>query len=824
MEILTDVRLALRRLRSAPAFSAGVIGTLAIGLAAATSMYTVVDGVLLKPLPFRDSHNLVRVGADFTGRELRDVGLSQPELDDYAKRSGAFESIAGIWSISANVTGSDRPERVEVLLAGASYFSLLGARPALGRTFVESDAQPGIAAPIVISDAFWRRGYGASPSAIGRTLRIDDDPYEIIGVMPPDFRHPAATVETDVDVWAASGWISSPFPPPAYSARFIRFAIGRLNPGVSLEEARTRVENLARQIASEHPGDYPPRLGWTPRVTSVAAELVAGVRPALWILMGAITFLLVIAITNISNLLLARAAAREREIAVQRALGAGAWRVARTLLIEGTVLTAIGAALGLVLCPWLVSLLLASAPEGLPRATDVRVDLRALLFATAVAAMTSLLVSLAPALQSSRSDVINRLKEIGRGVQGGKRARLVRRGLVVAQVATAIVLMSGAGLLTRSLRNLTKVDTGIASTNILTTRIWLPQPNDPSSGPYFRHDARAVFMHKVLDRLQASPGVASAGLAVTLPLVQEPGRPVAFTAEGWTPDKSESARAAFLPVTPGYFHTLGVRAISGRLFEDRDDERTGRVAILNQTAARAYFAGEDPVGRRLQFVGRGGQVPPNAPFMTVVGVVPDVREDGIDAVVPPGLYLSLWQTSGLQLTVVARGVNGLPPSEVIRSAVQEADPNVPLYAMRSIEELAERGLAQRRFAARLIAAFAALAVLLAAFGLHSVIAYNVRLRTHEIGVRLALGATASHVLRMVLAEGLGLATIGVAVGLAGAIGVSRLLSTLLFNVSPRDPATLVAVVLLLLLVAALATLAAASRAARIPLAVALRPE
>jgi len=331
-------------------------------------------------------------------------------------------------------------------------------------------------------------------------------------------------------------------------------------------------------------------------------------------------------------------------------------------------------------------------------------------------------------------------------------------------------------------------------------------------------------MHRVLDRLQATPGIASAGLGTTLPLVQEAGRPVAFTAEGWTPDKSESARAAFLPVTPGYFHALGVRAISGRLFEDRDDQRTPRVAIINQTAARAYFPGEESVGRRLQLIGRNGQVPPNAPFITVVGVVPDVREDGIDAPVPPGLYLSLWQTSGLQLSIVARGVSGLPSSEAIRAAVQESDPNVPLYAMRSIEELAGRGLAQRRFAARLIAAFAALALLLAAFGLHSVIAYNVRLRTHEIGVRLALGATASHVLRMVLTEGLGLALAGVAAGIAGALGVSRLLSTLLFNVSPRDPVTLAAVVALLLVVAGLATLAAASRAARIPLAIALRPE
>ena len=822
--MITDIRLAIRRLWAGPGFAVGVIGTLALGLAAATSMYTVVDGVLLKPLPFTEPDRLVRLGADFTGRSLRDIGLSQPELEDFARRSGAFASIAGVWSITANLVGADRPERVEVLLASPDYFAVLDVRAAIGRTFTLADAQPGIAAPIVISDEFWRRAFGGSPAVIGRTLRIDDDPYEVVGVMPAGFRHPAPTVETDVDVWAASGWKSSPFPPPGYSARFIRFAIGRLQPGVSLVEARARVDNLGRQLTAEHPDDYVARLGWTPRLTPLAENLVAGVRPALWVLMGGITFLLVIAVTNVSNLLLTRATAREREIAVQRALGAGSWRIARSLMVEGAVLTAAGAATGLLLCPWLVGLLLRTAPDRLPRAADINVDLRALLFATALAAVVAVFVSLAPALQVARAGIVDRLKESGRGVPGSRRTRLLRRGFVVAQVAVAILLLAGAGLLVRSLHNVTNVRTGIDPRLVMTARTWLPQPNDPSSGPYFTHPARAALIRRIIERLEASPGVAHAGFSTTLPLVEDGIRPTAFAAEGWSPDKSDSARASLVPVSPGYFRALGITPVSGRVIADQDDERAQRVVVLNETAARAYFPEESPVGRRFRFVGRRGQVPADAPWLTIVGVVPDVREEGIDAAVAPVMYLSLWQNSNLALTVVAKGTTALPPADLIRTAIQQADPNVPIFATRSVDELMDRGLAQRRFAARLIAAFALMALALASFGLHSVIAYNVKLRTHEIGVRLALGATAGQIRRMVLGEGMRLATVGVVVGVIGAVLLSRVLATLLFEVPPRDPLTLSAVVGLLLAVVALATFAAARRVGSIDLAIALRPE
>ena len=361
--MLQHVRLALRRMRRNPLFTFSAAGTLALGVAATTSIYTVVDGVLLKPLPFPRSDTLVRVTSDYNTANLRDVGLSLPELEDLQQRSGVFEDIAGIWPITANLTGSDRPERVEVLLASPNYFDLLEAHAALGRTFTMRDQVPGIATVTVISDGLWRRGFAGDPNILGRKLRIDEDVYEIVGVMPPAFRHPSVTLETDVEVWAPSGWKAAPFPPPGYSVRFMPSAIGRLKPDLSIRDASTAVERLAQTLGQEHPDDYPPRLGWTPRVRPLAADLVAGVRPALLLLMAGVVCVLLIAISNISNLLLVRAVEREREIAIQRALGASRSRVIASLLVEGTVLALTGGAVGFLASLWGVDLLMQLAPR-----------------------------------------------------------------------------------------------------------------------------------------------------------------------------------------------------------------------------------------------------------------------------------------------------------------------------------------------------------------------------------------------------------------------------------------------------------------------------
>jgi putative ABC transport system permease protein len=823
MPLTQDLRLAIRRIRRNPLFATTIAGTLAVGIGATTAMYTVVDGVLLKPLAFRSPQTLVRVTADYAAAGQRDIGMSQPELDDFAQRSGAFEAIAGIWPITANLTGSDRPERVEVLLASANYFDLLGVPPAAGRTFTDRDFHPGIATVAVISDALWRRGFGADPQILGRKLRIDEDVYEIIGVMPPSFRHPSVTLETDVEVWAPSGWRSAPFPPPGYSVKFIPSAIARLKAGVSIDDGRSRVENLAREMRREHADDYPTHLGWTPRVTPLAADLVAAIQPALLVLMGAMVFVLVIAITNISNLLLVRAASREREVAVQRALGASRWRILTTLLVEGLVLAALGGLAGFLLSLWGVDVLLRMVPDRLPRAADIGVDRRVFLFAVTISGITGLLAGLAPALQSARTDVLARLKEAGRSHQGGPRARAIRNALVIAQIAMAVLLLSGAGLLARSLHNLQGLETGLATDRLLTARLWLPQPNEPSMGPYFEHATRVVLIRGILERLHATPGIAHAGLATALPLTADSGT-ASFAAEGWPVDRRDFATATTAAVSPGYFHALGITLVSGRLLQDGDDPRVDRAVVINESLARLYFPGEDPVGRRIRFIGRRGQVPAQAPWITIVGVVTDAKEDGLDDPIRPQVYQSLWQTSSLNLAIVVQGATSVPPGDAVQHAVQAADPGLPLYAVRSGQDLLATGLAQRRFAARLINVFALTALFLAAFGLHGVIAYTVRQRTHEIGVRVALGATAGRVMGLVAAQAARLAVAGVVIGVAAALATSRLITSMLFDVRVSDPLTLTGVVLLLLTVMGLATLGAARRAAKIEAAVALRQE
>ena len=820
--MLQDIRLALRRMVRRPLFALSAIGTLALGIAATTSIYSVIDGVLLKPLPFPDSRALVRVTAEYSAQGLRDVPFSQPELDDFARRAGVFASITGIWPISANLTGTDRPERVEVLLASPNYFQVLGAHAALGRIFTPDDTVPGIATVAVISDGLWRRGFASDPAIIGRTLRIDEDVYEVVGVMPATFRHPSATLETDVEVWAPSGWQAAPFPPPGYSARFVAAAIARLAPGVTAEAAGAGLDRLARTLATEHPDEYPPRLGWTPRVRPLADDLVASIRPALVFLMAGIVCVMLIAISNISNLLLVRAVEREREVAIQRALGASRARVFSSVLVEGVVLAVVGGAVGFLASLWGVDLLVSLMPDRLPRIAEIHVDQRVFAFTLAISLAAGLLVGLVPALQCAGADVIERLKAAGAAGRGhtGGRVRL-RNGLVVIQMAVAFILLTAAALVVRSLWNIETVETGIQTDGLLTARVWLPQPNDPASGPYFDHRARVVLMRAMLDRLSAIPGIESAGVTTALPATTDSGS-APFAIEGWTPDRRDLASATPVSVTPGYFRALGIPLVAGRLLEDHDDVATRRAVVVNQTFARTYLSDGAVVGRRLRFIGRRGQVPADAPWLTVVGVVRDVREDGVDAPIRPQIYQSLWQVSTLGLALVVKGRHATPSLSEIRTAVQDADPRLPIYAVRSGSELLAAQLAPRLFSTRLINAFALSALFLAAFGLHGVIAYGVRQRTHEIGVRVALGASALRILTLVLGQAARLTAIGIAVGVLGAAALARLIATLLFDASVTDVSTLVLVALVLAAVAALATLGAARRAVRIEAAVALR--
>jgi putative ABC transport system permease protein len=482
----------------------------------------------------------------------------------------------------------------------------------------------------------------------------------------------------------------------------------------------------------------------------------------------------------------------------------------------------VGGAAGLLASLWGVDLLLRLIPERLPRAADIGVDHRVFLFAAITSTIAGLLVGLTPALQSARADVIERLKTAGGRVHGGARAK-VRNALVVAQVAIAIVLLAGAALLVRTLVNLQRVDTGIATDRLLTARVWLPQPNTPEAGPYYTHEKRLVLVRRILERLGASPEIAAAGICTTLPGTQDSGT-ASFAAEGWTPDRRDLATATVASVTPGYFPALGMRLVAGRLLENSDNERSARTVVINETLAKSYFGGEDPVGRRFRYVNRRGQVSPNAQWITIVGVVGNVAEDAVDQPVRPQIYQSLLQTSNLSLAIVARGRQAAPSANAVVAAVQESDPNLPLYAVRTGGELMAAQLAQRKFATYLINAFAASALLLAAVGLHGVIAYSVRQRTHEIGVRVALGASASRILALVLGQAARVTAFGVAIGVLAAVLLSRLVRKMLFNVSPNDPLTLTAVVIVLGLVVGAAAFMAAMRAARIEASVALRQE
>jgi predicted permease len=817
-----DLRLAVRRLRRAPAFTAIAVSTLALGLAATGAIFTVVQDVLLRPLPYHDSERLVRVTADFRRLGIQDGGLSPSELFDYRDRAGVFDQIAGIWPITANLTGATQPERVETLLVSPNYFQLLGARPQVGRLFGPADYQPGIAPVVVISDGLWRRGFGADPGAIGRTLRIDNDVYEVIGVTPPEFRHPSLTLETDVEVWAPSGWVASPFQsPPTHSARFLPAAIGRLKPGITLDGAQARLETFGRQLQREFSDDYPPRLGWTPRVLPLKQDLIASARPALLIVMAAVACVLIIACANIANLQLARAAARERDIAIRRALGASAGRVIREQLVETLVIATVGGALGIMLTLWSVDLLLQLVPASLPRRAEIGVDWTVLAFNMGVSLLAAVAFGLAPAMQAANPSIQQLLRDIGRSSSNRGQAR-TRRALIVAEFAIALVLLVAGALLVRSFWHLQRVDPGLNPEGVTVARVWLPQPNDPSAGPYFRPEARVRFFRDLLARLK--PSADHVALATNMPLAPSPL--ATFVAEDWPADKTEIGTALNTFVSSDYFATLGIPIVRGRLLDDRDDAAHPRAIVINETMARTYWPNESAIGKRLRQTRRSGgaATDDSFPWITVVGVVKDTRNSGLDRPVRPQMYGSMLQVSSLGVVVVVKPHTGVDPADLVRRSVQATDADLPVFAVRPLSRVLADATAPRRFAMLLVGMFAAAALLLSGLGIYGVISYAVSQQRQEIGIRIALGAEPGSVVRMVLLDGLRLTMIGVGIGVVGALMCLRLLSSLLFGVSATDPATFAGIAALLACVALSACWFPARRAAAVDPIVTLRSQ
>ncbi len=818
---LQDVRYAARNLLKTPGFTLVAILTLALGIGANIAAFSIVDGVLLRPLPFPQPDQLVRVFDDLRSSNTKDVGMSVPQFWDYRDRAGIFQDISVVWSTPANLTGVDVPQRIEALATSANYFTMLGVRPQIGRVFTQKDEVPGFINAVVLSDGFWRRQYGADPNVIGKSLRIDGDLYQIFGVMPAGFRHPGKTIETAEDVYVAAGYNAPPFPvPPLRSARMLPGAIARLRPGLSVAEAQARLETFDAGLAPDYPTDYPPTVGWAPRLVSVQQDLTGNARSELFVLFAAVGFVLLIACVNLANLLLARGSGRQREIAIRVALGAGRVRLIAQLLTESVLLAFVSGCVALLTVVWLKSALLKFAPPDLPRLNEVTISAGVLFFAFLVSILTGIIFGLAPALQGASPNQIASLREGSRGSGSSKRQMRVSSALVASEVALSLILLVGAGLFLRSFWQILQVRSGFNSHNVVTAQIWLSVPNDPSQNRYLTVPKRAAFMREVLRRVSALPGVqeASIGGGGSLPLARSRNK-ISFTIEGRPADSEHSPVAELAAVSPGHFRVLEIPILSGRNFTDSDDDKALPVAIVDQTLARQYWPNENPIGKRI----KSGPVQSTNPWLNIIGVVGDVKTDSLELQEAPHIYLSDFQAPAYNSVIYLRTV-GDPGSlgDAIRPEVQAVDPNVPVYAVRTMEDVIARSMAERRFALQILGFFAGVALLLAAIGIYGVMAYTFSQRKHEIGIRMALGAQPRDILRMALREGMTLVAVGLGSGLVGALILTRFLRSLLYAVSPNDPLTFAALPALLAAVALLACLVPARRATQTDPLVALR--
>jgi len=812
-----DVKFALRVFRKSPIFTAVVVLTLALGIGANTAIFSIVNAVLLRPLPFRDSNQLEKITFSNPGVGLRDAPFSVPEFEDLKSRAGVFEEVSVVWPVSANLTGAKEPQRLELLVVSPNYFSMLGATPQLGRLFGSEDFARGFALAAIISDGLWRRSYGADPNILGRTLRLDNDVYTIVGVLPSSFRHPGKTVAKDVEVWGTAGFGADPFPAPARDRRFLPRAIARLRPGISLRQAQARLDIMAGELRGEFPANYPPLAKWSISMEPLQQSLVGDVRPMMLVLMGTVILIILIASVNIANLLLARASGRQQEIALRLTLGAGRFRMVRQLLTESLMLSLFGGFAGVATAAVALGSILRFLPSGIPRLSEVRVDWKVLLFALSISILTGLFFGLAPALQSTRPDVFAAVREGARGSGYSSRANRLRSLLIASELALAVVLMIAAGLLVRSFAGLLRDYPGFNPSGMVAASIWLPVPNDPKADPYAGIAPQTVFVREALRRMRANRDVDLAGVTSALPASGE-ANSAALAIEDQPVESSQDLRAEVIRVSPGYFEAMQSPLIRGRFFTESDEAGKEQVAIIDESTARRYWGNRDPLGRRLRF----GQNA-NAPWMSIVGIVKDIKHDGLDVDGVPHIYVSMYQRQGRVMSIVLR--TALPASLLeakIRHEVQSVDPGLPVFNVRSMGEVMDVSLAPRRFSSVLVGGFAAVALLLASIGIYGLLAYMVGQRTHEIGVRVALGAQPSDILTLILRRGVLFSSAGILAGLFLAAIAAPLMASLLYGVRPIDPLVFLVVPAVFLVVAVLASLVPARRAMSVDPIVALR--
>ena len=825
-----DLRYAVRMLVRSPGFSFIAIATMALGVGATTAIYSVIDATLLHPLPYPNPAELVRIEDDLPGVGAQNVGISVPEWRDL-QSSGIFQSVSFSGTgADVNLTGSEQPERLSYKHVTPNYFAVLGVDAQLGRTFDPHDATPGFNLEAVISDEVWRREFGADPHIVGKTLRLDNDAYHVVGVMPRGFRDLGSTSEErKTETWLAAGMAGLPFPPPLRGTRLQGRAVARLKPGLSIAAAQGHLDALVVSLKKQYPAEYPAQAAWTVRLSPLSESVVGSVRQSLILLFGAVGLVLLISCVNVANLLLARASVRGREVAVRQALGAQRTRLIRQFLTESLLLFLLGGFAGFAILFFTRKFLLGLIPESLPHLNEISINWGVLVFALAVSVAAGTVFGLAPAWLMSRSDLIGTLRQEGRGTKGSKGRSRARQILVISELALSLVLMVGAGLLLRSFWDLFKVQPGFNPDRILAIQTWLPGPNDPSADIYRTATQESVLLREILRRGRTLPGVeeAAVGDVAALPLGHSNPSQLPLIREGPnTNDDTMDNEAPMIDspiVSPEYFHLLGMPLLRGRLFNDQDLEDTPPVAVINQAAARMYWPGkdgkgEDPLGKRvrLRLDSREPLSSAKPAWTMIVGVIADARTESLADAAIPQIYRSVYQHPAKDLAIFLRGqLDPIAISAQVRGQVQSIDPGLPVFHAQTLDDVLSTSLSVRRFSMEMVAFFAATALLLAGLGIYGTISYVVNEQSREIAIRLALGAQRGNILKMVLRRGLGLAAAGAGLGVAGALIVSHLMAGLLYGVSPNDLPIFAGVTLVLTTVALAASYIPALRAMRL---------
>lgn len=800
--LLQDLRYAARAFTRRPSFTLAVVLTLAIGIGANSAIFSVVNGVLLRPLPYQGQDRLLRVFGRYA--EFGRTSFSYPDFVDLRAQATVFDRIAAYASSGITLTGGAEPERLQTAPVVGDLFGALGVRPLLGRTFRPEDERFGSHRVVVLSHRLWTQRFSADPSVVGRIITLNGNPYVVVGVAPPEMRLPASA-----DMWTP--FAANPASPPHRRSEFLG-VIARMKPGVSLERASGDVAAVAKRLSQDYPAT---NARFLTEVSLLRDEVIGSIRPALIVFTVAVALVLLVACGNVANLMLARAAARTREVAVRISLGAGRRRLIRQLLTESLFLALVGGALGLALAAWGVGAIKAMRPGNLPRIDEIALDWPVVAFTVAVSVLTGLVFGLAPAVQAARGDLRSALQAGGRGASGGGLDRM-RGALVAAQVAFALVLLIGAGLLIRSFARLQDVDPGFRPDNLITFRISLP------SARYGSDTARRLFFDDLDRRLRAVPGAQSVGATTDLPIGGDYSY-TSFEIEGMTeriPGVMQDAVP--LSVTPDYLRTLGIRIRSGRGFTAQDGPTSARVAIVNAAMARRFWRGKNPIGSRITL---GDPSDPDVVWRTVVGVIDDTRLESLDREPYPQMLFPVSQQPSSVLDFAIR-TSGPPTSIVpaLRREVRALDPDLAVYSIKTMEERLAEVVAQPKVNLVVLAVFAVVALAIAAIGTYGVMAYAIAQRTRELGIRVALGASGDRVVRLVVRQGMMPALAGIGVGLIGALLGARLLSSLLYGVGTYDVPTFVAAIAALGAVALAACYVPARRAAHADPMLALRSE